>query len=163
MTSVVPRHELATDTLVDSVLATLRWARADLDASIPAARAFGGSWHLVLAVRTAARLADLRYDYDALKRVMLEDGLTTLQLIRRESPTEFQARDPFPVGGVVEDPATGSAAAALGGYLRDARLLPAPATIVIRQGETMGRPSRIVVDIPAAGGIVVTGSAVRIP
>ena len=64
------------------------------------------------------------------------------------------------MGGVVEDPATGSGAAALGGYLRDAKLVKAPAHIVIRQGEAMGRPSRLEVEIPAAGGIVVSGNAV---
>ncbi len=58
--------------------------------------------------------------------------------------------------------ATGAAAAALGGYLRDARLVTVPTTILIRQGEAMGRPSRLTVEIPAAGGIVVTGTAVPI-
>ncbi len=90
---------------------------------------------------------------------MLADGLTTLQLVWREKPDLFHARDPFPVGGVVEDPATGSGAAALGGYLRDAGLVKAPASIVILQGEAMGRPSRLEVRIPASGGIVVSGTA----
>ena len=62
----------------------------------------------------------------------------------------------------VEDPATGAAAAALGGYLRDSGLLAAPATILIRQGEAMGRPSRLWVEIPPTGGIMVTGAAVPI-
>jgi predicted PhzF superfamily epimerase YddE/YHI9 len=39
-------------------------------------------------------------------------------------------------------------------------LIAAPATIVIRQGEAMGRPSRLTVEIPATGGIVVSGNAV---
>ena len=93
---------------------------------------------------------------------MLREGMTTLQLIWRESAAVFHARNPFPVGGVIEDPATGAAAAALGGYLREAGLIEAPATILIRQGEAMGRPSRLTVDIPVAGGIVVTGTAVPI-
>ena len=74
----------------------------------------------------------------------------------------IHARNPFPVGGVVEDPATGAAAAALGGYLRDAGLVRAPARILIRQGEVMGRPSRLRVNIPETGGIVVAGNAVRL-
>lgn len=93
---------------------------------------------------------------------MQQDSLLTLQLIWRESPSVFHSRNPFPVGGVVEDPATGAAAAALGGYLRDAQLTSVPHQIVIRQGEAMGRPSRLVVDIPASGGIVVSGMAVRL-
>jgi PhzF family phenazine biosynthesis protein len=162
LTSVVPRHEPASDALVDAALRALRWSSADLDPSIPPARAFAGVWHLVLAVRTAERLRVLDYDFAALKALMLQDGLTTLQLVRRAGANTFESRNPFPVGGVVEDPATGAAAAALGGYLRDAGLLPTPATIVIHQGVTMGRPSEITVDIPANGGIVVRGSAAEL-
>lgn len=160
LTSVAPRHEPAPAKLVVDALAALRWNAADLDYTIPPARAFGGIWHLVLAVRSLERLAKLDYDYQRLKALMLADGLTTLQLVWRERANFFHSRNPFPVGGVVEDPATGAAAAALGGYLRDTGLVAAPATIVIRQGEAMGRPSRITVEIPAAGGIVVSGNAV---
>jgi PhzF family phenazine biosynthesis protein len=162
LTSVEPRHEPASGALVHGALAALGWRREELDPSIPPARAYAGAWHLVLAAATAERLARLDYDFDALKAIMLRDGLTTVQLVWREAPLLFHARDPFPVGGVVEDPATGAAAAALGGYLRAAGLVPVPATIVIRQGEAMGRPSRLVVDVPASGGIVVTGTAVPI-
>ncbi len=162
LTSVEPRHTLASDSLVTEALSALRWERDELDASIPPARAYAGAWHLVLAVRASQRLANLEYDFEQLKALMLRDGLTTLQLVWREQPDLFHSRNPFPVGGVVEDPATGAAAAALGGYLRDARLVLAPARILIRQGEAMGRPSRLTVDIPISGGIVVTGSAVPI-
>lgn len=160
LTSVAPRHTRASEALVDEALATLGWQRADLDDSIPPARAYAGAWHLVLAVADANRLAALHYDFDRLKALMLRDGLTTLQLVWRERANVFHSRNPFPVGGVVEDPATGAAAAALGGYLRDAGLVTAPSSLVIHQGETMGRPSRLGVDIPVTGGIVVSGTAV---
>lgn len=162
LTSVAPRHEPAPDALVDAALSALDWKRGDLDPAIPPARAFAGAWHLVLAVADAGRLARLDYDFERLKALMLAETLTTLQLVWRESDTVFHARNPFPVGGVVEDPATGAAAAALGGYLRDAKLIAAPAALLIRQGEAMGRPSRVQVEIPAAGGIVVSGAAVPI-
>ncbi|WP_324752526.1 PhzF family phenazine biosynthesis protein [Roseovarius sp. Pro17] len=94
---------------------------------------------------------------------MLDHDLTTLQLIWRERPDLYHSRNPFPVGGVYEDPATGAAAAAFAGYLRDGGFLPAPAQIVIRQGEKMGRPSTLNVEIPAANGIIVSGTAVPMP
>src|SRR5690606_15379681 len=122
-----------------------------------------GAWHLVIAAATLDRLQRLDYDFDELRDLMLEADLTTVQLIWRESKDVFHARDPFPVGGVVEDPATGAAAAAFGGYLRVAGLIEPPATIVIRQGEAMGRPSRLTVTIPEHGGIVVSGHAVPLP
>lgn len=70
----------------------------------------------------------------------------------------------FPSGGVVEDPATGAAAAALGAYLREIRLLDTPASITVHQGVAMGRPSVIAVDIPPGGatGIHVSGAAVEL-
>lgn len=162
LTSVEPAHEPASEALVAQALAALHWRRDELDPALPPVRAYAGAWHLVLATAEAGRLQRLDYDFDALKALMLRDGLTTLQLIWRERGDLFHARNPFPVGGVVEDPATGAAAAALGGYLRDARLLAAPTTILVRQGEAMGRPSRLRVDIPAHGGIVVTGTAVAL-
>jgi PhzF family phenazine biosynthesis protein len=162
LTSVVPRHEAASDALLQDVLYTLGWDRGELDPSIPPARAYAGAWHLVLATRTAERLAAMSYDFNRLKRRMLADGLTTLQLVWRESEHRFHSRNPFPVGGIVEDPATGAAAAALGGYLRDAGLIMAPATFTIVQGVTLGRPSQITVEVPASGGIVVRGTAVSI-
>ncbi|MEC9492193.1 PhzF family phenazine biosynthesis protein [Flexistipes sp.] len=162
LTSVEPKYTGASDVLINEVLSALGWQPSDLDGSIPPARAYAGAWHLVLAVNDQNRLAKLNYDFERLKTIMLREGLTTLQLVWRESADVFHSRNPFPVGGVVEDPATGAAAAALGGYLREAELITVPATILIRQGEAMGRPSRLTVEIPATGGIVVKGTAVPI-
>ncbi|WFM70754.1 PhzF family phenazine biosynthesis isomerase [Halomonas sp. CKK8] len=158
--SVSPAHRPPGPGLVDEVLALLGWRAEELAADLPPALAYAGAWHLVLAVADRERLAILDYDFEALRALMAREGLTTLQLVWRESATRFHARDPFPVGGVVEDPATGAAAAALGGYLRDAGLLQAPARLTIRQGEAMGRPSELEVEIPASGGIRVAGTAV---
>ena len=162
LTSVEPRYEAVPDSLLAAALDSLGWSPADLDPAIPPARAYAGAWHLVLATRSESRLDRLDYDFDGLKRLMLDDGLTTVQLVRRERPDLYHSRNPFPVGGVVEDPATGAAAAALGGYLRDAGLVETPATVLVRQGEAMGRPSRLTVDIPTSGGIRVSGTAVRL-
>lgn len=162
LTSVEPRHEPAPAALVDAVLAGLGWRRDELDPAIPPARAYAGAWHLVLAARDSSRLATLEYDLEAMRKLMEADGLTTLQLVWRENVELFHSRNPFPVGGVVEDPATGAAAAALGGYLRDAGLIAAPTTFTIRQGEAMGRPSRLTVEVPTNGGIVVSGGAVHL-
>ena len=161
LTSVEPEQRPADDALVAEALQHLGWSRDELDESIPPMCAYAGAWHLVLAT-SADRLARLDYAFEPLADFMNRNQLTTLQLIHRESPTLIHSRNPFPVGGVVEDPATGAAAAALGGYLRAAGLVNAPATLLIRQGETMGRPSRLTVEIPVAGGIVVSGTAVAL-
>jgi PhzF family phenazine biosynthesis protein len=162
LTSVEPQFEPATVELVDEALAALGWVQVDLEQAIPPAKAYAGAWHLVLAIAEPHRLADLNYDFERLKALMLREDLLTLQLIWRESETVFHSRNPFPVGGVVEDPATGAAAAALGGYLRSAELIAVPTKILIHQGAAMGRPSQITVDIPSRGGVIVTGKAIKI-
>ena len=161
LTSVEPEHKPASDAVLDTVLRILDWQQSDLDKSIPPAIAYAGAWHLVLAVSDRTRLADLEYDFEALKTLMLRENLTTLQLVWRESDKVFVSRNPFPVGGVVEDPATGASAAALAGYLRDAGIINAPTNFEIHQGEMMGRPSLIKITVPENGGIVVTGAAVE--
>lgn len=162
LVSVTPQQAPARRALVDGALALLGWSPQDLDPAIPPVRAFAGAWHLVLAVREAECLARLDYDFEKLKALMIAHDLTTLQLVRRAGPDLFHARNPFPVGGIVEDPATGAAAAAFGGYLRDAGLIDVPARFVIRQGQTMGQPSVITVDVAITGGITVSGSAITI-
>ncbi|WP_369138289.1 PhzF family phenazine biosynthesis protein [Modestobacter versicolor] len=76
-----------------------------------------------------------------------------------------EVSSPFPPGGVVEDPATGAAVAALGGYLREGGHVALPAVVTVLQGADMGRPSVLTVGIPGdpAEGIGVTGHAVALP
>ncbi|WP_017588242.1 PhzF family phenazine biosynthesis isomerase [Nocardiopsis ganjiahuensis] len=164
LTSVATRSRPARDAELDEALAALGWGRDDLDRELPPHVAFGGVHHLVLAAATRERLADLSYDFDGLAAVMRRHGWATLQLVVRENPALFHARDPFPVGGVVEDPATGAAAAALGGYLRTLGLVPEGGTVTVRQGEDMGSPSTLTVDIDLDDPRVrVSGHAVRLP
>jgi PhzF family phenazine biosynthesis protein len=160
LTSVAPTVEPATATLLADVLVALRWSDDELDPDLPPRIAYAGARHLVLVARTRDRLARLDYDFEALRQHMLAADLTTVDLVWRESASVFHARNPFPVGGVVEDPATGAAAAAFGAYLRELRLVAPPATVTIHQGHDMGRPSLLTVVIGESGGIGVTGTAV---
>ncbi len=163
LTSVATWVKAAPSELVTSSLGLLGWDHDELDGALPPAIAFAGARHLVIAVRELATLARMTYPFDAMGTLMREHELTTLQLVWREAPDRFRARDPFPVGGVVEDPATGAAAAALGAYLRDRGEITPPAMFEIIQGVEMGRPSRIVVSIePGEPGVRVTGTAVPI-
>lgn len=162
LTSVEPSIDLLAPDLLERALAALGWTSEVLDDAIPPRVGFAGAHHPILAVRSREPLAQLAYDYDALEALMAEQDWTTMQLIHREHDDLFHARNPFPPGGVVEDPATGAAAAALGGYLRALELVPPSRRIQIRQGDDMGRPSLLLVDIPPQGGIDVTGSAAPI-
>ncbi|TNC43574.1 PhzF family phenazine biosynthesis protein [Mumia zhuanghuii] len=143
LTSVEPQVVSAEDSLVDDVLAVLGWSRDDLDPSYPLSLANAGVWHLVLVARTRERLAQLSYDQPRLADLMRAADLTTLQLVWPDHYGTFQSRNPFPVGGVFEDPATGAAAAALGAYLAHHGLVAPDASFSIEQGVDMGRPSLI--------------------
>ncbi|MBC3839988.1 PhzF family phenazine biosynthesis protein [Streptacidiphilus sp. 4-A2] len=164
LVSVPPRVEPIGDAELEQLLAALRWSAAELDPGLPPRAAYAGAWHPVIAAAERSRLADLDYDLPALGELMSRVGWTTINLVWRESATVFHARNPFPPGGVVEDPATGAAAAALGGYLRELALVPTPARITVHQGQDLGRPSTIEVFVPAeaGSGIAVTGTAVRL-
>jgi PhzF family phenazine biosynthesis protein len=162
LTSVATHTRPATESEIGAVLTALRWTAEDLDPRFPPHVAFAGAEHFVLGVSSRARLAKLDYDFDALGTIMRRAGWTTAQLFWAEDDNVFHARDPFPVGGVVEDAATGAAAAALGGYLRSIGHTTA-GRITIHQGKDMGRPSELLVDIGAAPGIRVTGNAVELP
>jgi trans-2,3-dihydro-3-hydroxyanthranilate isomerase len=54
--------------------------------------------------------------------------------------------------GVREDPATGSAAGALGAYLAEHELAGMPGSVLIRQGEQVGRPSELFIETAREGG-----------
>ncbi|WP_432025756.1 PhzF family phenazine biosynthesis isomerase [Streptomyces sp. 1222.5] len=149
LTSVAPHIEEVSDADVSEALAALDWRRTELDPAFPPRIAFAGNRHLVLAAATRARLADLAYDFTRLETLMHRLDLTTVQLVWRESDTVFHARDPFPVGGVVEDPATGAAAAAFGAYARELGLVPEQSVLTLRQGEDMGRPGELTVTLRA--------------
>jgi PhzF family phenazine biosynthesis protein len=164
LTSVEPWVEDAADALVDEALAALDWSRAHLDPGWVPAIAYAGARHLVLLVATREALTDIDYDFERLRVAMVTHDLTTVAVLFREHATRFHARNLFPPGGVVEDPATGAAAAAFGASLRHRGAVDPPVTIEIEQGTDMGRPSHLQVHIPAgSGGIEVSGTAVQLP
>ncbi|QBE64738.1 PhzF family phenazine biosynthesis protein [Pseudoduganella lutea] len=141
--------------IVDEALALFGYTDADLDERIAPALANGGAGHLILALKTRAALAAMRYDLAAGRALMRREGWATIALVHAETPRRFHARNPFASGGVYEDPATGAAAAALAAYLRDSGW-PEPAIDIV-QGEDMGVPCRL-----HAQALPGRGSAVRV-
>ncbi|MEU9166518.1 PhzF family phenazine biosynthesis isomerase [Streptomyces sp. NPDC048420] len=163
LTSVEPHVEGVADADLAEALAALDWPATDLDPAFPPRIAFAGARHLVLAAATRARLSELAYDFARLEALMHRLDLTTVQLVWRESAGAFHVRDPFPVGGVVEDPATGAAAAAFGAYARELGLVPEDAVLTLRQGEDLGRPGELTVTLRAGDPRVrVSGAGARI-
>jgi PhzF family phenazine biosynthesis protein len=145
------RSKQASSRLVAEALTLFSCSPADLDERIPPAIANAGAAHLVLALKTRERLSAMHYELDAGRTFAAAQGIVTISLIYAETSQLFHARNPFPIGGVYEDPATGAAAAALAGYLRDLGW-PHGGAIEIIQGEDMGVCSRLHAQIPPVPG-----------
>ena len=111
--------EAAPAEFVDEVLAGFHLTRDQLDPAFPIRFASGGAKHLILVAKERQTLADMQYDFDKVRVLMMKKNLITISLLWQESDAVFHSRNAFAAGGVYEDPATGAAAAALAGYLRD--------------------------------------------
>lgn len=153
----------ADDRLITEALQLFGYARQDLDPSLPAMLMNAGASHLFLAMNSRTKLARMRYDLSAGRSFMQQHGLVTVMLAYRETERLFHARNAFASGGVLEDPATGAAAAALAGMLRDQKIL-SPGDMTILQGADMGRPSRIFVRFDGVEGspVLVSGNTAKI-
>ncbi|MFE6254645.1 PhzF family phenazine biosynthesis protein [Agromyces sp. NPDC057865] len=153
---------------LDALLELIGVDRVHLDERYPPRIATAGGRHPVIVIADAHVFDDFRFDPGAMRAFIDAQGWPlTIAVLHRVSDAadgalHFEARNIFPVGRITEDPATGSAAAALGGYLRGLGAVHPPARVVIEQGRHVGRPGRLIVEIPEEGGIVVSGRAVPI-
>jgi PhzF family phenazine biosynthesis protein len=122
-----------------------------------------GVEQLMLPVRTAAEVRAARPDPARLARDGRSPGGETMAYVFAGlGPEEVEARGFFlEHGAVVEDPATGSACANLGGHLV-ATGAPLPARRVVWQGAQAGRPSRLELEVDGAGRIRVSGHVVEL-
>lgn len=145
----------------DAILDLLALASSDLDPALPPRLSDAGNPHPVIALADRSTFDGFTFDPGQVRTLMDARGWpATITVAHRLTADRFAARNLFPVGRITEDPATGSAAAALGAYLRDLRAVEVPGRITIEQGAHVGRPGLLAVDIPATGGIRVSGAAV---
>lgn len=146
---------------VDRILAAFQLKQENLNPAFPIRLAFGGVRHIIIFLNEREKLAEMSYPFEEVKQLMDEQGLTTVSILWRESDELFHSRNPFASGGVYEDPATGAAAAALAGYLRDIGWKGKNEFVII-QGEDMGVPCRLVVKFgPAIGESVAVSGETR--
>ena len=141
-------------------------AREDLDETLPIQAVSTGNTMLLVPVRSLADLGNCRPNQnlldDIFQRSEVLTGGTGCYAFTRETMEVSAARAHarFFVGmGIGEDPATGSAAGPLGGYLvyHDAtRVDPVDGVyrFVIEQGDFVNRPSRIGLEVTGGRGKV---------
>jgi PhzF family phenazine biosynthesis protein len=160
MTSVEPATRTIDPDLRDRLFALLGLTLDDIADGFPVVESFAGNWHPVIVLADAELFHQFRFAPGPLADLKREAGWAgTVTVLHRTAPLEYEARNLFPAGRITEDPATGSAAASTGAYLREVGAVRPGDRVVIRQGRHVGRPSILLVDVPATGGITVTGTA----
>ena len=145
------------------VARALGLAREDLDESLPIQVITTGLSCLAVPIRSLADLRDIRVDATLLADIYKRHGGTGCHAFTRETlevgASRAHARFFAPADNIPEDPATGSACGALGGYLvHHGGLSVEPENgrykFVIEQGDFIHRPSRINLDVKGQPGKV---------
>ncbi len=125
-----------------------------------------GVEQLVIPLTTAAHVAAARPAPELLERwgygTTRDEAMAYVWAPPAEPDGAWPVRFFFTAGGaVIEDPATGSACANLGGWLV-ARGRPLPLTASLTQGTAVGRPSRLGLRVDADRHIHVTGEVIEV-
>ena len=119
---------------------------------------------LMVEVEGTEMVSRARLNFEQASNVISRHDVCGIYLFAREDGKKqhIHARFFAPGLSVWEDPATGSAAGAMGGYLARLLKFPRDLSLNVRQGIEMGRPSAIRVDVRCDRGMVetvnVTGS-----
>ena len=112
-------NSIISDTTYRTALDVFGYTDAQINTIIPPARIHAGADHLLSSLKSRSDLAQMRYDMEACRTFMIEHNFVTVMLVWQESDRLFCVRNAFVSSGIFEDPATGVAAAAFAGYLRD--------------------------------------------
>jgi trans-2,3-dihydro-3-hydroxyanthranilate isomerase len=141
-----------------ALAAAVGLAPGDVDGSVPAGIAGAGVAYAFLAVNPDA-VARAVPDPAAVRA--LTEGLIGLVVVAYDAAGSAAHMRMFaPGAGVTEDPATGSAAVALGVFLVDRGVIPGDGQtgFLASQGAEMGRPSQLGVLVQANAGAAVRAS-----
>jgi trans-2,3-dihydro-3-hydroxyanthranilate isomerase len=122
-----------------------------------------GKEQLIVPLTSERAVRSARPDAATFGSVLSEDGQSMAYVFAELArPDRLLSRFFFPVGSaVLEDPATGSATANLGGWMiATGRKLPC--RFEISQGEYADRPSTLLLEVDAEGRIFVSGDVIEL-
>lgn len=156
-----PTYELTPDpALVAGVREIFSVTDDDLADDAPISRISAGADMIMIPLKSRDRLARLDYDVPAGADLLNAHNIIGAYFVFKESDARYHVRMAFPTGGIFEDPATGAAAAALSGWLRDSGRKTGEITII--QAEDSGSASRLTaVSTPEKGAPVKVSGATR--
>lgn len=144
ISSVKTHSKEIEETSISNFIDSFSFNKDDLDEKYPIKVAFSGNNHLIIFLKDKHKLSSMKYDFSKVKSLMEKENITTINILWQENENLFHSRNAFAYGGVVEDPATGSAAIALGEYLRHNGIKNS-GEIEILQGFDMNQPSQLFV------------------
>jgi trans-2,3-dihydro-3-hydroxyanthranilate isomerase len=122
-----------------------------------------GKEQLIVPLTSEQAVRNVRIDTGLMSEVVSEDGHSMVYVFAQlDQPGRLLSRFFFPVGSaILEDPATGSATANLGGWLI-AMGHKLPCAFEISQGEYTGRPSTLLLNVEAPDTILVSGDVIEL-
>lgn len=121
-----------------------------------------GKEQLIIPLATEAAVRRAKPDGALFAKVTSEDGHSMAYVFTEIAPGRLLSRFFFPAGSaILEDPATGSATANLGGWLL-ASHRPLPQSFEISQGEYADRPSTLYLKVDADRRIFVSGDVIEL-
>jgi len=123
-----------------------------------------GLWACFVPLTDVSQLARIQIKRDRIEDLWADNpDFTGIYPFAFVDPGTTQGRffSP-PKFGIVEDPATGTACGALGGYLIANHLMPADGTLFARQGVEMGRKGVVKVTRASNGRMQISGQAVAV-
>ena len=121
-----------------------------------------GNEQLIVPLKDADAVRRARAPHDELSRVTDDGPRPNAYLFAKTGDRTLQSRFFFSQKGtMIEDPATGSATANLGGFYL-ANGATTPLTLDIRQGEMTGRPSALRLRIDASRNVFVAGEVIEL-
>lgn len=121
-----------------------------------------GKEQMIVPLTSEAAVRRTRPNAELCNRERSEDGHSMAYVFASTSSNTLLSRFFFPVGSaLLEDPATGSATANLGGWFI-ATGAPLPCSYEISQGEYAQRPSTLFLDVDAQKRIFVGGEVIEL-
>ena len=156
MRQQAPRFWEAPEATRSVAAALVSLPEAAIDDGLPILNGSAGVDYLYVPVHTRADLARAKANAAAMEAYFGGSFHQAVYAFTTEADAESDVRGRmfFLVNGApLEDPATGSAAGPLGGYLVNQGVCP-PGRIRLQQGYEMGRPSDIEVGVEGARGAV---------
>lgn len=137
--------------------AALSLPRGAIDSGAHRPRIVGAGVNFLFAMTSLAAVRAAKVDSSAYGAIALDETVGILLYAEggESKDASYHARMFAPNAGILEDPATGSAAAAMPGQIAlSQKLADGTHRWVIEQGFEMGRPSRIHATVETLGGAV---------